>query len=142
MIDEEVVRLALLALAPASLDVSLEVAADIERQRAQLEAHWKSRLERAKYDADRARRQYDAVEPENRLVVRTLEQAWEEQLRSLQQLEQDYRRFQQDQPRQLSDENANRFGIWRPTFRNSGKPRIPRTRIVSTFSARSLSKSL
>ena len=102
VIDEEVVRLALLALAPASLDVSLEVAADIERHRAQLETHWKSRLERAKYDADRARRQYDAVEPENRLVVRTLEHAWEEQLRSLQQLEQEYRRFQQDQPRQLS----------------------------------------
>ena len=42
------------------------------------------------------------MEPENQLVVRTLEQAWEEQLRSLQQLEQDYRRFQQDPPRQLS----------------------------------------
>jgi hypothetical protein len=109
VIDEEVVRLALLALAPASLDVSLEVAADIERQRAQLEAHWKSRLERATYDADRARRQYDAVEPENRLVVRTLEQAWEEQLRSLQQLEQDYRRFQQDQPRQLSDRECEQI---------------------------------
>jgi hypothetical protein len=103
VIDEEVVRLALLALAPASLDVSLEVAADIERHRAQLEAHWTSRLERAKYDADRARRQYDAVEPENRLVGRTLEQAWEEQLRSLQQLDQEYNRFHQDQPRQLSE---------------------------------------
>ena len=108
VIDEEVVRLAPLALAPASLDVSLEVAADIERQRA-IEAHWKSRLERAKYDADRARRQYDAVEPENRLVVRTLEQAWEEQLRSVQQLEQDYRRFQQDQPRQLSDRECEQI---------------------------------
>ena len=104
VIDEEVVRLALLALAPASLDISLEVATDIERHRAQLESHWKSRLERAKYDVDRARRQYDAVEPENRLVVRSLEQAWEEQLRSLQQIEQEYRRFQQDQPRQLSEQ--------------------------------------
>src|SRR5208337_2769339 len=39
--------------------------------------HWQQRLERARYEAARARRQYDAVEPENRLVVRTLERTWE-----------------------------------------------------------------
>jgi hypothetical protein len=108
-IDEEVVRLALLALAPASLEVSLEVAADIERHRTQLESHWASRLERAKYDVERARRQYDAVEPENRLVARTLERAWEDQLRSLQQLEQEYSRFQQDQPKQLSEQEREQI---------------------------------
>lgn len=109
VIDEEVVRLTLLALAPASLEVSLEVAADLERQRGQLEAHWTSRLERAKYDADRARRQYEAVEPENRLVGRTLEQAWEMQLRSLQQLEQEYSRFHQTQLRQLSEQERDQI---------------------------------
>lgn len=97
-LDDEIVRLALLALTPASLEVSLEVAADLERRRAQLDGHWQSRLERARYHVDRARRQYNAVEPENRLVARTLEQAWEDELRGLQQLEQEYRRFQQNQP--------------------------------------------
>jgi DNA invertase Pin-like site-specific DNA recombinase len=95
VIDDEVVRLALLALAPASLDVSLAVAADVERQRGQLECHWQSRLERARYEVDRARRQYDAVEPENRLVARSLEQTWEERLRGLQQLEQECQRAKQ-----------------------------------------------
>jgi len=109
VIDEEVVRLTLLALAPASLDVSLEVAADIERDRAQLEAHWKSRLERGRYDADRARRQYDAVEPENRMVARTLEQAWEEQLRTLQQVEQEFRRYQQEQSHRLSERECEQI---------------------------------
>jgi len=37
-------------------------------------------LERARQDADRARRQYDRCEPENRLVARTLEGEWERQL--------------------------------------------------------------
>lgn len=75
----------------------------------QLESHWASRLERAKYDVERARRQYDAVEPENRLVARTLERAWEDQLRSLQQLEQEYSRFQQDQPKQLSEQEREQI---------------------------------
>jgi hypothetical protein len=32
------------------------------------------RLEQARYEVERTERQYDAVEPENRLVARTLEQ--------------------------------------------------------------------
>ena len=40
-----------------------------EAERAALERHWQQRLERARYEVERARRQYDAVEPENRLVA-------------------------------------------------------------------------
>ena len=40
-------------------------------------------MERARYDAERARRQYDACEPENRLVARGLEAAWETRLDAL-----------------------------------------------------------
>ena len=50
----------------------------------------------------RAHRQYDAVEPENRLVARTLERIWEEGLLAERALEEDYRRFQQEQPARLS----------------------------------------
>ena len=38
---------------------------------------WTLKRERARYDAERARRQYDAVEPENRLVARSLERVWD-----------------------------------------------------------------
>jgi hypothetical protein len=70
--------LVLEALQPAALEISLQVAEDLEgeRERAQ-HAHWQQRLERARYEAERAERQYQAVEPENRLVARTLEQHWE-----------------------------------------------------------------
>jgi len=46
-------------------------------------------VERARFEADRARRQFDAVEPENRLVARTLERAWETALTGQRQAEAD-----------------------------------------------------
>jgi hypothetical protein len=39
------------------------------------------------------------VEPENRLVARTLERAWEEKLQAQQTLEEEYHRFLQQPPR-------------------------------------------
>jgi hypothetical protein len=64
--------------------------AEVEREDAALQRQLQLRLERARYDAERARRQYDAVEPENRLVARTLEAQWEDKLRAVEQLEREY----------------------------------------------------
>jgi hypothetical protein len=106
-VDDEVVRLALRALAPSALEVSLQVAADWKKEREELEAQWHYRLQRADYEVDRARRQYDAVEPENRLVCRTLEVAWEQKMRAARELHEEYERFLQGQPKLLTpDEQA------------------------------------
>jgi hypothetical protein len=43
--------------------MSLQLAADLEAERAQLHRHWQQRLERAQYQVERAARQYQAVEP-------------------------------------------------------------------------------
>jgi DNA invertase Pin-like site-specific DNA recombinase len=102
--DGWVSELVLQALEPAALEVSLEVAADVEAQRQRLHQHWAKRLERAAYEVDRAARQYHAVEPENRLVARTLERQWEEALESEAQLKADHRRFVAEQPATLSRE--------------------------------------
>src|SRR5262250_2619579 len=90
------------ALEPAALEVSLHVAADVEAQRHKLHQHWQQRLERAQYAVERADRQYSAVEPENRLVARSLERHWEEALAAHEALQADYRRFLVDQPMTLS----------------------------------------
>jgi DNA invertase Pin-like site-specific DNA recombinase len=87
---------------PASLELSLRAAGECQRQRAALDRQWQQRLERAGHDTARAERQYDAVEPENRLVARTLERKWEEALRSQRALEEEYARFRQTQPHQLT----------------------------------------
>jgi recombinase/recombinase-like zinc beta ribbon protein len=101
-LDEEVTRLALLALTRGAVDVSLRVAEDIDSQREKIDSQWRSRLERATYAADRAGRQFNATEPENRLVARTLEKSWEEKLREVQQMAYEYARFQQEQPLRLT----------------------------------------
>jgi len=92
----------LAALEPASLELSLAAAERIEAERAELERHWQLRLERARQEADRAFRQYDAVEPENRLVARTLESRWEETLAEVRTLTEEYDRFRASRPLSLS----------------------------------------
>jgi hypothetical protein len=76
-LDEEVRRLVLAALQPAALDISLQVAEDLEGERVRQRQQWEHRLQRIHYETQRAERQYQVVEPENRLVARTLEQQWE-----------------------------------------------------------------
>ena len=87
---------------PAGLELSRRAAEECRRERAARDEQWRLRLERAAQDADRASRQYNAVEPENRLVARTLERAWESALAAQRDLEEQYRRFRQEQPVHLS----------------------------------------
>jgi hypothetical protein len=103
-VDAFVERAVLAALEPAPLELSLAAAARLQRERDQLARLWDQRLERARYAAERAARQYHTVEPEHRLVARTLERAWEAQLAALQGLEEDHHRFLRQQPRLLSAE--------------------------------------
>jgi DNA invertase Pin-like site-specific DNA recombinase len=97
-LDRLVADLVLDAVQPATLELSLAVAADVEAERAAAERHWQHRLERARYRIERARRQYDAVEPENRLVARTLERAWEEALAEHARLEGEHERIMRERP--------------------------------------------
>ena len=103
-LDEFVTAQALAALAPAALELSLAAAEQVEQERATLTHLWEQRRERAAYETDRAARQYQAVEPENRLVARTLERVWEEKLQAQQTLEEEYHRFLQQQPRVVTTE--------------------------------------
>lgn len=88
---------------PAGLELSLAAATDIQRERGQLHEHWKQRLERVRYQCDRASRQYQTVEPENRLVARELERQWEQVLKQQQQAEEEYARFCREQPASLTE---------------------------------------
>lgn len=103
-LDQFVAEQVLLALQPAALELALEATTRLEHEREALDRLWQQRRERAAYDAERAARQYHAVEPENRLVARTLERAWEERLAVQQQLDEEYHRFVSRQPRTLTDE--------------------------------------
>ena len=101
-LDNTIAEQAMKVLEPAALELSLKAAEDLEQERRDLHQHWQQRLERAAYEVDRARRQYDAVEPENRLVARELERQWEAALIEQRQLDEEYHRFQTEQPDRLS----------------------------------------
>ncbi|MDP3214907.1 MAG: recombinase family protein [Deltaproteobacteria bacterium] len=108
-LDRAVAQLALAALEPAALEISLRVSEDLEQQRDQLEALWRKRLERAHYEVERAGRQYQKVEPENRLVARTLEQAWEAALRAERDLREEHERRDHQTPRHLTAEERSQI---------------------------------
>jgi DNA invertase Pin-like site-specific DNA recombinase len=101
-VDAHVTGLLLQAVAPAVLEVSLAAATRAEAQREQVDRIWRQRLERAGYQAERARRQYQLVEPENRLVARQLEKDWEAALAERQRLGEEYDRFAAARPRMLT----------------------------------------
>ncbi len=103
VLDERVSELVLLALQPSALEVSLRVAQDLEAERVRLEVTWLKQLERAQYEVERALRQYNLVEPENRLVGRTMEKQLEQRLSEKKALEQEYARVMAQQPTTLSE---------------------------------------
>jgi DNA invertase Pin-like site-specific DNA recombinase len=109
VVDELVAGEVLRALSPAALELSLKAVEDIQRERQRLERHWRQQLERARYEAERAERQYRAVEPENRLVARTLEGCWEEALQAEAQLKEDYDRFLRTLPQALDADSRARI---------------------------------
>jgi len=101
-LDDFVVEQLMTMLEPASLELSIAAEQVLRAERAQLEMHWQQRLERARYGAERATRQYHVVEPENRLVARELERQWEEALRHEQHEQEAYNRFRRAQPAELT----------------------------------------
>jgi len=102
-IDRAFVAHVLEALTSEQLDISLAVLEELENQASQTDKTWQLRLERARYEADRAFRQYDATEPENRLVARTLERRWNEKLQHLAELEEAYSLAHQVQRLELTE---------------------------------------
>jgi hypothetical protein len=108
-IDAAVAGLFLDAIQPAQLAVSLATLEEIDTQARQIERQWQLQLERARYEADLARRRFLAVEPENRLVARTLERDWNDKLAAVDQREREYAARSPELTQQLSAEERQRI---------------------------------
>jgi len=85
-IDQAVSDTFLEAVSPASLNVHLKALRQIQHQQDIALEQLQLQLERTQYEAERAFRQFDAVEPENRLVARTLERQWNNSLKRVEEL--------------------------------------------------------
>ena len=108
-IDQAVVDAFLKALTPAALEATELAAQQLEAGHDAALVQWRLAVERARYEAERAERQYRAVEPENRLVARGLETEWEKRLRELALAETELERREQQRPRTLNQEEKKKI---------------------------------
>ena len=101
-IDAAVTAAFLAALEPVALQACLQAARQLEQGHdAALEQH-RRQVEQARYQAARAERRYQAVDPDNRLVARGLEAAWEKALTELAAAEAELARRQAARPAALT----------------------------------------
>lgn len=95
VVDAVIVQAFLAAIQPAQLDALDEILAAQQSERQRLDRQWQEQRQRAEYEVQLAQRQYDAVDPTNRLVAGELERRWEEKLGQRQHMEEEYQRYQQ-----------------------------------------------
>ena len=86
-VDDAIAREVLRVVQPAAVEAALVASEQAARQQDEVVAALQRDLEAARYAALRAQRQYDATDPENRLVAGELEQRWNRALHRVQELE-------------------------------------------------------
>jgi len=102
-IDQAVGDLVLEAVSPVALEAVLKVQEELGRRGDEAMRVWHDAVERARYDADLARRRFMQVDPDNRLVASMLEADWNTKLRTLEQTQEAYEQRRQTQARTVDD---------------------------------------
>jgi DNA invertase Pin-like site-specific DNA recombinase len=95
-IDRYVVNAFFEALSPAELNLYEKALETRHSQRANVDAAQERELQRLRYEVELARRQYDRVDPDNRLVASELERRWEAALRDLRKAEEQIEQLRRD----------------------------------------------
>src|SRR6266446_4460597 len=108
-IDAAVSDLLLKTVAPAALEVALAVHEQIATRIEEADTLRLRQLERARYEAELARRRYLKVDPDNRLVADTLEADWNEHLRRLDGLQQEHDQQRQADQALLSEQARSKI---------------------------------
>src|SRR5216683_3095519 len=139
-VDAGVVQAFLEAVSPASLPVAMRVLDQIEQDLAGQRRQRELQLEHARYDARLAQRQYERVDPDNRLVASELERRWNEKLERVAQLEQAHAKAEAEAHWDLTPEERAAISalsqdlpaIWAaPTTTNQDRKHLLRSAIDS-----------
>jgi DNA invertase Pin-like site-specific DNA recombinase len=110
--DRAVSEQLLQALTPVAIDAAIEA---IDTMEGASDARLRQKalaLEQARYEVTRARHQYDAVDPANRLVAAELERRWNQTLTTQAKLEAELRTVQQHRERPLTDTAKRELLAW------------------------------
>jgi len=139
-VDAGVVQAFLEAVSPTSMPVAMRVLDQIEQDLAGQRRQRELQLEQARYDARLAQRQYERVDPDNRLVASELERRWNEKLERVAQLEQAHAKATADAQWDLTSEERAAISalsqdlpaIWAaPTTTNQDRKQLLRSAIDS-----------
>jgi DNA invertase Pin-like site-specific DNA recombinase len=103
-VDEAIAREIIRVVQPAAIEAAVIAAEEQNQQDDQVLQAWEREREAARYAANRAQKQYDLTDPENRLVADELERRWNEALLHLQDIEQ-----------RIDQHNRQQAALIRPT---------------------------
>src|SRR3954468_9159272 len=109
-LDAAVAAAFLEAVTPAAGAATAGAVRELHDQHDERLAGQRLALERAEFEADRARRQFDACEPEHRLVARTLEGALEDALATVERERNNLAALEQARPAPLTDSERKALG--------------------------------
>jgi excisionase family DNA binding protein len=102
-IDAAVSSEVLRVIAPLGLEAALQAIAERDHAGAERLRQQELALQQARFEAHRAHRQYNAVDPENRLVASDLERRWNARLAEVARLEDELRAAAERQPTALTE---------------------------------------
>jgi DNA invertase Pin-like site-specific DNA recombinase len=108
-IDESIGALLVETVTPITLEVSLQVQAELEARADEADALRRQRVERARYEADLARRRFMEADPGNRLVVDVLEAEWNDKLRMLHNTQEELERRRGQDQQELGEEQRQQI---------------------------------
>ncbi len=132
LVAEQVLR----CLQPLGLQAALQAIDNLQTVEDERLAQKRLALQRAAYEVSRAQRQYDAVDPANRLVAGSLEKRWNDALAAHSRLEEEVAELTRQRPEALSNETKQALlalaedmpRLWdHPDTTNDVKKRIVRT---------------
>jgi DNA invertase Pin-like site-specific DNA recombinase len=127
VVDPAIGALLLELMTPVTLEVALAVEQEVATRLAEVERLLQQQVERARYEAELARRRYMQVDPDHRLVADTLEAEWNARLRTLAEEQQRYEAHRQHAGRTLDAESQARIRALAEDF-----PRVWNDPLVGT----------
>jgi DNA invertase Pin-like site-specific DNA recombinase len=105
-VDQAVTEYLFVVLSPIGIEASLKAIKKINAESGTVKRQRELELEQARYEALRAKRQYNAVDPDNRLVASTLEKDWNDALVKVAKLEEEISALAESTPLLSAEEEA------------------------------------
>ena len=108
-IDRAIGELLIESVTPVTLEVALQVHAELEARVDEADALRQQQVQRARQEADLARRRFMEADPGNRLVVDVLEAEWNGKLRALTEAQEELEQRRAQDHLQISDEQRKQI---------------------------------